>query len=289
MDKEKRRAIGAHYTTEQNILKLIHPAFSRRSPGRTRPPESPPRHRPERCPQGIPEKTRRNPLLRSRLWLRQLSRHRLSRAARARNRSCSCSLNRNRAFDVHELSHVDVNQFYGIEIEEFPVRIAEIALWMMDHIMNMRLSEALGGYFPRIPLKASPTIRNADALEMEWATVLDPAQCTYVLGNPPFGGAKYQTDAAASAGGKDRCLCRRSRGPSITSRRGLSRLAHTSRAQQPRSDLSPPIQSRRANKWPSCGPCFSTATILKLRSPIEHLPGAAKHAAKPMSMSSSSA
>jgi len=96
---------------------------------------------------------------------------------------------------VAELSQVDVNQFYGIEIEEFPVRIAEIALWMMDHIMNMRLSEALGGYFPRIPLKASPTIKNADALETDWATVLDPAQCTYILGNPPFGGAKYQTVA----------------------------------------------------------------------------------------------
>jgi len=40
------------------------------------------------------------------------------------------------------------NQFYGIEIEEFPVRIAEVAMWMMDHIMNMRLSEALGGIFP---------------------------------------------------------------------------------------------------------------------------------------------
>ena len=104
-------------------------------------------------------------------------------------------LNLNRTFDVATLSQVDVNQFYGIEIEEFPVRIAEIALWMMDHIMNMRLSEALGGYFPRIPLKASPTIKNADALEIDWQIVLDPARCTYVLGNPPFGGAKYQTDA----------------------------------------------------------------------------------------------
>lgn len=65
---------------------------------------------------------------------------------------------------------------------------------MMDHIMNMRLSEALGGYFPRIPLKASPTIKAIDALEIEWSTILDPADCHYVLGNPPFVGSKYQTE-----------------------------------------------------------------------------------------------
>ena len=194
MDKQKRRAIGAHYTTEQNILKLIHPLFlddlraeldrlkARRDTGQT---------------------------AALKAFQKKLA------AIRCFDPACGCGnflviayrelrvletevlveLNRNRAFDVMDLSQVDVNQFYGIEIEEFPVRIAEIALWMMDHIMNMRLSEALGGYFPRFPLKASPTIKNADALEMDWATVLDPAQCTYVLGNPPFGGSKFQTDA----------------------------------------------------------------------------------------------
>jgi len=194
MDKQKRRAIGAHYTTEQNILKLIHPLFlddlraeldrlkARRDTGQT---------------------------AALKAFQKKLA------AIRCFDPACGCGnflviayrelrvletevlveLNRNRAFDVMDLSQVDVNQFYGIEIEEFPVRIAEVALWMMDHIMNMRLSEALGGYFPRFPLKASPTIKNADALEMDWATVLDPVNCTYVLGNPPFGGSKLQTDA----------------------------------------------------------------------------------------------
>lgn len=105
-------------------------------------------------------------------------------------------LNKNRQLMVSELSKVDVDQFFGIELEEFPGRIAEIALWMMDHIMNVRLSDALGGYFPRIPLKAAPVIRcGTDALEIEWSTVLEPAQCSYVFGNPPFAGAKYQSDA----------------------------------------------------------------------------------------------
>jgi len=194
MDKQKRRAIGAHYTTEQNILKLIHPLFlddlrnqldrlkQRRDTGQT------------------------NALKAFQATLASI---------RCFDPACGCGnflviayrelrtletevlllLNRNLALDVAELSQVDVNQFYGIEIEEFPARIAEIALWMMDHIMNMRLSEALGGYFPRIPLKTSPMIKNADALEIDWTTILNPSQCTYVLGNPPFGGAKYQTAA----------------------------------------------------------------------------------------------
>jgi hypothetical protein len=96
--------------------------------------------------------------------------------------------------DVSTLSNIDVNQFYGIEIFEFPTRIAEVALWMMDHIMNNKLSLAFGDYYARIPLKASPHIHNADALEIDWNAVLQADKCSYVLGNPPFVGAKYQSE-----------------------------------------------------------------------------------------------
>jgi hypothetical protein len=88
---------------------------------------------------------------------------------------------------------VDVGQFFGIGIEEYPARIAETAMWMMDHIMNLRLSEAFGGYYPRIPLKKSPTIVHGDALEVDWGSVLASERCSYVLGNPPFVGAKFQS------------------------------------------------------------------------------------------------
>ncbi|MDQ6758459.1 MAG: SAM-dependent methyltransferase, partial [Acidobacteriota bacterium] len=97
------------------------------------------------------------------------------------------------SLDVAHMSKIDVDQFYGIELGEFPVRIAEIALWMMDHIMNNRLSLEFGESFVRIPLKKSPHIHHADALEHSWAAVIPPADCSYVLGNPPFGGAKYQS------------------------------------------------------------------------------------------------
>ena len=90
-------------------------------------------------------------------------------------------------------SVVDVDQFYGIEIGEFPARIAATALWMMDHIMNNRLSLEFGQTYARIPIEKSPHIRNDDALEIEWADVLPPDECSYVFGNPPFGGAKQQS------------------------------------------------------------------------------------------------
>jgi len=86
-----------------------------------------------------------------------------------------------------------VDQFYGIELSEFPVRIAEAALWMMDHIMNNRLSLEFGKTYVRIPLKTSPNILLGDALETDWTNVLPPERCSYVFGNPPFVGAKFQT------------------------------------------------------------------------------------------------
>jgi hypothetical protein len=56
---------------------------------------------------------------------------------------------------------------------------------MMDHIMNNKLSLAFGDYYARIPLKASPHIHNADALEIDWGTVIPAPECSYVFGNPP--------------------------------------------------------------------------------------------------------
>ena len=63
--------------------------------------------------------------------------------------------------NMQTLSLVDVDAFYGIEISEWPARIAEVAMWLMDHQMNIRLSEAFGQYFVRLPLTKSPTIVSA--------------------------------------------------------------------------------------------------------------------------------
>jgi large exoprotein involved in heme utilization and adhesion len=69
--------------------------------------------------------------------------------------------------DVNNLIGVNVHQFYGIEIEEFPAQIAQVALWLVDHQMNLRVSVEFGLYFARIPLKSSPGIRHANALRLD--------------------------------------------------------------------------------------------------------------------------
>jgi hypothetical protein len=200
MSPEERRKKGAHYTTEKNILKVIGPLF---------------------LDELRAEFDRLKALRSGRAQRLRAFHDRLARLTFF-DPACGCGnflviayrelrlLEVGLLKEVHAdilprlkggatelpvsaLSKIDVDQFYGIEIEEFPARIAETALWMMDHLMNIALSEAFGGYYPRIPLKKAPTIRHADALETDWADVLPPDRCAYILGNPPFVGAKYQT------------------------------------------------------------------------------------------------
>jgi hypothetical protein len=92
--------------------------------------------------------------------------------------------------DIQRLSLMDVDAYYGIEISEWPARIAEVAMWLMDHQMNIRLSEAFGHYFARLPLKKAPIIVCGNALCLDWKKILPPAKCSFVLGNPPFVGKK---------------------------------------------------------------------------------------------------
>ncbi len=195
MEKKERRAQGAHYTTERNILKVIEPLFlddlriefkqltERRDSGKRKALEA--FHKKlasmyffdPACGCG-------NFLIIAYRELRLLE----IEILKTLRKDTQLEL------DVAHLSQIDVDQFYGIEIGEFPARIVEVALWMMDHIMNNKLSLEFGETYARIPLKKSPHILPADALETDWRKVIAPAECTYILGNPPFGGAKYQTE-----------------------------------------------------------------------------------------------
>jgi hypothetical protein len=87
---------------------------------------------------------------------------------------------------------VNVDQFYGIEYSEWPVRIAEVAMWLMDHQMNQAVTEAFGQTYARLPLTQSPHIVQGNALRLDWGEVLPPSECSYVLGNPPFVGKQFR-------------------------------------------------------------------------------------------------
>jgi hypothetical protein len=88
-----------------------------------------------------------------------------------------------------------VHQCHGIEIEPSAAHIATVALWLTDHQENQRASRVLGGNFNRLPLDKKANIVCANALTTDWASVLLPELCDYVIGNPPFVGAKFLSDA----------------------------------------------------------------------------------------------
>ena len=198
MEPAERRAQGAHYTTEKNILKVIEPLFLddlRVEFHRLR--ERKDSHRRAEL-KAFHERLGKmkffdpacgcgNFLIIAYRELRDLEIELLRELHRGRSGEVQ------QVLDTAVLSRVTVDQFYGIELGEFAARIAETALWMMDHIMNNRLSLAFGQSYVRIPLEGSPPIRNTDALEVDWEDFLPPEECSFVFGNPPFGGAKFQS------------------------------------------------------------------------------------------------
>ena len=200
MNPEERRAQGSHYTTEKNILKVIEPLFLddlRAEFGRLRSrKDSRRRSELKAFQKRLGEMKFFDPacgcgnfLIIAYRELRELEIEVIRELHRGEGDEAGW------LFDTAEhLSWITVDQFYGIEIGEFSARIAETALWMMDHIMNNRLSLAFGQSYVRIPLEGSPHILNADALEMDWGGFLPPQECSYVFGNPPFIGAKYQSE-----------------------------------------------------------------------------------------------
>jgi len=108
-------------------------------------------------------------------------------------------------FDIRELLKLDVDRFYGIEIEEFPSQIAQVAMWLMDHQMNMRVSEEFGQYFLRLPLHKSANIACANALKIDWQSLINQVpweqkekRFDYIFGNPPFIGSKMMTEIQRS-------------------------------------------------------------------------------------------
>jgi hypothetical protein len=95
-----------------------------------------------------------------------------------------------RVIDVSNILWVDIDQFSGIEIKEFPVRVAEVAMWLIDHQMNMMISNEFGQYYVRLPLQKSANIVHADALEIDWENIVPPKKLSYIIGNPPFVGSR---------------------------------------------------------------------------------------------------
>jgi len=195
MDKKERRQIGAHYTSEANIMKLVRSLFLDDMRAEF---DAAVKDRSGRGKGRLSELQKRLASLRFLdpacgcgnflvITYRELRRLELDILKELHGAQSEFTLD-----DVNKLSLIDVDQMFGIEIEEFPGRIAEVALWLTDHQANIELSQAFSQFFLRIPLRKSPHIHVANALRKDWREVLPPEQCSYVLGNPPFVGHHYQ-------------------------------------------------------------------------------------------------
>jgi hypothetical protein len=186
MNPKERRNLGAHYTSETNILKLIKPLFldelwnefesikdNKNKLSEFHKKLSTLKFLDPACGCG-------NFLVITYRELRLLELEIL----RAANKTGQ------RVFDVRDIIHLDVDMMYGIEYEEFPARIAEVAMWLIDHQMNMQISNEFGQYFARLPLKKSAKIVHGDALETDWESIVSKNDLSFILGNPPFIGSK---------------------------------------------------------------------------------------------------
>jgi len=170
MNPKERRNLGAHYTSETNILKLIKPLFLD-----------------DLWQEFGSVKDNKNKLI---------DFHKKLSTLRFLDPACGCGnfliityrelrlleleilralyKSGQQVINVSSIILLDVDQFYGIEYEEFPARIAEVAMWLIDHQMNMLVSSEFGQYFVRLPLGKSAKIVHGDALEIEWQSLLNP-------------------------------------------------------------------------------------------------------------------
>ena len=184
---KKRREFGAHYTSEENILKIINPLFMDELCAEFK-----------KCPKN-----------------RLAEFHQKLATLNFFDPACGCgnfliiayrelrllelevikAIFGNKSvgqLDIDTLILCNVDQFHGIDIDESAVHIAMLALWLVDHQMNLKAQE-LGVYYHRIPLTKKANIVHGNALRLNWEDVIAPDKCSFILGNPPFVGYSYQT------------------------------------------------------------------------------------------------
>lgn len=192
MDADVRRNLGAHYTSEKNILKVIGPLFMdelRDEYNRIKSQKAKLTTFHEKlgrlhffdpaCGCG-------NFLVISYREIRLLELEVIKTLYSRNQQQLSIDA-------VDQYVKVDVDQFHGIEIEEWPAQIARVAMWLIDHQMNLMVGEAFGQALVRIPLVKSANIIHGNSLDMNWNDVIPSDQCSYLFGNPPFVGAKYMS------------------------------------------------------------------------------------------------
>jgi hypothetical protein len=187
MNPKERRNLGAHYTSEKNIQKLIKPLFLDNLYAEF-------------------EKIKGSKAKLQEFHKKLASLYFLDPACGCGNfliityrelRELEIKVLRelykyDKFVDIKIFIQVDVDQFAGIEYDEFAVRVAEVAMWLIDHQMNIKVSNEFGQYFVRLPLKKAAKIVHGNSLRIDWETVVSKDKLSFILGNPPFVGKQLQ-------------------------------------------------------------------------------------------------
>jgi hypothetical protein len=185
MNPQERRELGAHYTSEENILKVIRPLFLDELYAEF-----------ERSKNTTAELQTFHRKLASLTFL---------------DPACGCGnfliityqKLRELEFEILKLlsesgqmvlfddpTKVSADQFYGIELEDFPCEIAKVSMLLMKHLMDQEVSHYFGGNFIDYPIRDNASIINANALRLDWNEVVPAYRLNYIMGNPPFNGAR---------------------------------------------------------------------------------------------------
>lgn len=187
MDQKERHNLGAHYTSEKNIMKTVQGLF---------------------LDELINEfESHKNNKTYLKGFLSEIGKikildpacgcgnflivaYRELRRLQIRTRKQILKLEGKAGQKVLDINAFDedlnVDCAYGIEILEFPARIAQVGLWLMDHLINMEISKEFGLYYKRLPLTKTAKIVVGNALRTDWNAIISKEKLTYILGNPPF-------------------------------------------------------------------------------------------------------
>ena len=195
LNPETRRSGGMHYTSIENIHKVIDPLFldelkeefetiKELKVAKTR------KDRAEAFREKLASLTFFDPACGSGNFLTEtyISLRRLENEALS-----LCSDDGQIGIDTGDIIKVSIGQFYGIEINDFAVTVAKTALWIAESQMMKATEQILATSLDFLPLKTYDNIYEGNALRVDWETVVPKDKLNYIMGNPPFVGSKFLT------------------------------------------------------------------------------------------------
>jgi hypothetical protein len=193
--KEERHALGEHYTSEENINKIVYPLFldalqerladswdSKKELKKLRQDLGKIKIFDPACGCG-------NFLVVAYKHLRQLELELIVRLQNLEGKESDIGLDGTMGLSI------SLSQLTGIEIEEWPAQVARVALFLTDHQENLKLERITGAAPQRFPITTTSNIVIGNALELDWSESLKIDENTFILGNPPFLGSLLLSDS----------------------------------------------------------------------------------------------